>query len=290
MDEIGCCDEFANTTRSHLCFEFESKRKESREKIDTPETNATAAKLAHQNLLPVLGVTPAISLREVLNLTWSEGERTFREGEMKRLRREAVPKEADIVDIRTRTTEVHTQFSCLPARYVTELSLCNITIPCAPPSNNQTIIDPVTRRPIPSPDGPVCVHPALYNGTRLLRLHVGNGSRPVLFIGLLEELSLITVSGWTPRYWLLGTWIPSGIDLIGRYTFTLSLGMALLNAVPCYGLDGQYLADTLVSLLRTHTPKRRKKHIATAMIWYGTTVLAGNVLFGFLKFFHVLAP
>nr|CAD2205710.1 unnamed protein product [Meloidogyne enterolobii] len=51
------------------------------------------------------------------------------------------------------------------------------------------------------PYGYVCVVPALYNDTILLRFQVKDQRKPVLFIGYLSEpLYLVGISDLTPRF------------------------------------------------------------------------------------------
>uniref|UniRef100_A0A0N5AIY2 Membrane-bound transcription factor site-2 protease n=1 Tax=Syphacia muris TaxID=451379 RepID=A0A0N5AIY2_9BILA len=65
-----------------------------------------------------------------------------------------------------------------------------------------------------------CVFPALFNGTTLMKIYISDAARPILFIGTTDECSLYFV-----------------------------LAIALLNAVPCYGLDGQFISKTIIESL-----------------------------------------
>ncbi|KIH58382.1 peptidase, M50 family [Ancylostoma duodenale] len=125
------------------------------------------------------------------------------------------------------------QFSCLSAQYVTSQPSCSNTTSCARDKEG---------------DERVCVFPALFNGTQLARITVKNHQRPVLYVGDLDELityvridPLVARFSWIPHYWA------ESVELVPKYLFTLSLALGLLNSVPCYALDGQYLVITCVN-------------------------------------------
>ena len=80
--------------------------------------------------------------------------------------------------IHTATVE-SISYACLPARQVTDHTFCD---PAIFYGKKETAIE--------LPNGHVCVVPALFNGTTLLRFDLKNSTRPVLFIGLLEEVKI----------------------------------------------------------------------------------------------------
>lgn len=49
-----------------------------------------------------------------------------------------------------------------------------------------------------------------------------------------------------PRFKWIPFWLPQIVELFCKYLITFSLAMGLLNAVPCYGLDGQFICRTVV--------------------------------------------
>lgn len=115
----------------------------------------------------------------------------------------------------------------------------------------------------------VCVTPSLFNGTQLLRFEVAHGKDVVLFVGPVTEVSappgpthplalqpvfLVTVSDLVPRFSWVPLWLPDLYMLFGQYLVTFSLALGVLNAVPCYGLDGQFICYTVVDYFCAKRP------------------------------------
>uniref|UniRef100_A0A0K0CWX2 Membrane-bound transcription factor site-2 protease n=1 Tax=Angiostrongylus cantonensis TaxID=6313 RepID=A0A0K0CWX2_ANGCA len=186
LDELHCCDDFANITYAHMCFE-------------------SILQVTVKNF-----VTKAHSLNRMLRVNVIEPTEVVYE-KQKRSR----------------------QFSCLSAQYVTAQPTCNSTTVCAEDGEGEERI---------------CVFAALFNGTQLARISVRNHARPVLYVGNLDELityvridPLVARFSWVPYYWA------ESVELVPKYLFTLSLALGLLNSVPCYALDGQYIVITCVN-------------------------------------------
>ncbi|EYC04570.1 hypothetical protein Y032_0087g2087 [Ancylostoma ceylanicum] len=161
------------------------------------------------------------------------------------------------------------QFSCLSAQYVTSQPSCSNTTSCARDKEG---------------DERVCVFPALFNGTQLARITVKNHQRPVLYVGDLDELityvridPLVARFSWIPHYWA------ESVELVPKYLFTLSLALGLLNSVPCYALDGQYIVITCVNWAFKMFAKRRRHQLISLILTLGTFLLAANVVVGFIK-------
>uniref|UniRef100_A0A915HNR7 Membrane-bound transcription factor site-2 protease n=1 Tax=Romanomermis culicivorax TaxID=13658 RepID=A0A915HNR7_ROMCU len=141
-------------------------------------------------------------------------------------------------------------YSCLPARYVTDHFFCNYSKPCQPPFQTS------------------CIYPALFNNSKLFRFQLDNINNrrdrrhPVLFIGQTKSiLDHVTVKSHVPRKFFENIawpiWLPDFCDLFLRYLFTFSLAFALLNAMPCYTLDGQYIFSVLTTVDTVVAAKNR---------------------------------
>ncbi|VDK60175.1 unnamed protein product [Anisakis simplex] len=123
------------------------------------------------------------------------------------------------------------QYACLAARFVTEHQQCDELSTC-------------------ETNGSLCVYPSLFNETSLLRLLTVYSSKPILFIGSIYELVYyVQISDFVPRLFFLPTRFPLIAEIFLKYMITFSLAMALLNAVPCYGLDGHFITSTVVDYL-----------------------------------------
>ncbi|PIC43012.1 hypothetical protein B9Z55_009903 [Caenorhabditis nigoni] len=160
-----------------------------------------------------------------------------------------------------------TKYSCLHARHVVEQAVCNVSEPCKKEEADRE---------------KVCVYPALHNGTRLVKIGLGNRAKPILFVGQLNEmLQMVSISPWTPRFSFVQiSWLEH-FELAVKYMFTLSLALGLFNAMPVYALDGQFIVRTL--LKSSGFSVKRRELIQYIVLTFGTAVLILNVLIGFLK-------
>jgi len=157
------------------------------------------------------------------------------------------------------------EYSCLPARYVTDHSMCNYSFPCGQQAKTK------------------CVYAALFNSTRLIRFRVANQSKPVLFVGAPGAiLPHVTVGSYVPGLRFTPACVPVCLDLFFRYLFTFSLALGLLNAMPCYSLDGQHIAGALTDVMcqrrRTCASPTRKQLLYKGIMIYGTVTLVGVVI------------
>ncbi|GMT17520.1 hypothetical protein PFISCL1PPCAC_8817 [Pristionchus fissidentatus] len=168
-------------------------------------------------------------------------------------------------------------YTCLHARETLEGQSCNTTENCGEKGHR-------------------CVYPALFNGTRLVSLSVQGKERPVIFVGSFYELKyLVEFTDLSPRLaWLFPSffspaWLPVIVDQLSKYLIAFSLALGLLNALPCFALDGQFLVYTLVhSYLRTHLPKKRRSSLIRLLLCYGTFILIGNIGIGFYRLYKSL--
>lgn len=167
------------------------------------------------------------------------------------------------------------EYSCLPARYVTDHSICNYSLPCGQQAKTK------------------CVYAALFNSTKLIRFRVANQSKPVLFVGAPAAiLPHVSVGSFVPSSRWAPTVFPVCLDLLFRYLFTFSLALGLLNAMPCYSLDGQYIVGVLTEAFCQRrrsacASPRRKQLFYKGIMVYGTVTLIGVVIVSvtpFLRF------
>uniref|UniRef100_A0A183CH89 Membrane-bound transcription factor site-2 protease n=1 Tax=Globodera pallida TaxID=36090 RepID=A0A183CH89_GLOPA len=119
---------------------------------------------------------------------------------------------------------------------------------------------------------------------KMLRFLVTGQARPVLFIGYLDEpLHMVEVAELTPRFGLIPWWMPRVAELFARYLITLSLAMGILNAVPCYGLDGQFIGATVVDYFCQNWPLSVRKRMSNMLVTSGTVIFCSNILIGFAR-------
>ncbi|KAF7635512.1 Peptidase_M50 domain-containing protein, partial [Meloidogyne graminicola] len=216
--EVQCCSEFNVTNTTHICFRYFSPRKRTtKEPVvqkpifpDFPNFEAEFGVKKRQKRATNLK-TRLLSLNESTTV------------------------QSDIDSDFATFSSLDYSHACLPAMQITEHAQCQIS---SRSSKSFSIL----------PYGYVCVVPALYNDTVLLRFQVKDQRKPILFIGYLSEpLYFVGISELTPRFTFVPWWIPRIFELFSSYLITFSLAMGVLNAVPCYGLDGQFISSTVVN-------------------------------------------
>lgn len=184
-------------------------------------------------------------------------------------------------------------YACLPARPVTERATCYTQSDCGPggllrPMNNVDL-DPSDS--IALSRSMVCVVPnPPDNQTRLIRLvHDRKEAPAILFLGPLEDLLMsVGVSDYVSRYPpLLPASLPLLLSLFCTYLFSLSGALVILNVVPCYALDGQWILQSLIDLcLSGVLPCQHKRlRLFRSILVLGTLLLCTNV---FLALWYLL--
>ncbi|CAD5217722.1 unnamed protein product [Bursaphelenchus okinawaensis] len=207
-----------------------------------------------------LPVTPALKFRESLGL----GRNISRIDRVDILKRQvrSVDNNALTVFDKEKST-----FACLSARTVTNRPMC---------------VRGVSR----IEDDTVCATPSLFNGTQLLRFEVKSSNEVVLFVGpVTEPLYLVTVSELVPRFRWVPLWLPDLVELFGQYLVTFSLALGVLNAVPCYGLDGQFICYTVIDYFFSKRDVQQRNRIAGCIILAGSSIFLLNLIIGFVKLF-----
>uniref|UniRef100_A0A915EES2 Membrane-bound transcription factor site-2 protease n=1 Tax=Ditylenchus dipsaci TaxID=166011 RepID=A0A915EES2_9BILA len=293
--EIQCCSEFENVTlSSHICFRYKTAvgEQELRPVEDSP--NMEKGNEATTSTLPP-PTTPAVNLAESLGVLKNRVKRAnlkmkslpsqpshqilpsnpanqFSPTKTKSNGSGQSPIQEHDTPSSKQSQEVYSH-ACLPARQVTDHASCELLDHSG---DLKTM-----------PADYVCVVPALYNGTVLLRFELKNKTRPVLFIGFLSEpLYMIDLLDLTPRSDWFPFFIPQAVELFGKYLVTFSLAMGLLNAVPCYGLDGQFMCSTVVDYFAGGRSLNQRLKLTNSIVAFGTTIFTLNVAIGFSKFLY----
>uniref|UniRef100_A0A2C9JL93 Membrane-bound transcription factor site-2 protease n=1 Tax=Biomphalaria glabrata TaxID=6526 RepID=A0A2C9JL93_BIOGL len=156
-----------------------------------------------------------------------------------------------------------TKYACLPARPATDRPMCRLQSDCYVPK-----IDAA------------CVYPAVDNETKLLR--VFHGQRPpLLFLGHpLDLYYSVSLSNYVPKISIIPLNLPYVIETFCKYIISLSGALVILNVIPCYALDGQYIFHAFVELaLRPAVPDPEiRSLIFSLVILFGTLLLLINVV------------
>ncbi|KAL3316436.1 Membrane-bound transcription factor site-2 protease [Cichlidogyrus casuarinus] len=191
---------------------------------------------------------------------------------------------------------------CLPARSVTERKSCYTTADCSPSASLAEGF-PVTIRPI-------CVLPSPSdNLTRLVRLQHKRGigmfpqavtsmttatsnNRPaaILFLGPIDDLlAHVGVTDFAPRWPSLpfSPQLPMLVQTFCSYLVSFSGALLLMNVVPCYKLDGQFILSALLELILPCPAFGNgfRKRVYSLIMSVGTCLLLANIALAFRQLF-----
>ena len=150
------------------------------------------------------------------------------------------------------------QHSCLPGRVVIESAqaLCERASDC--------ILD---RH---------CLKPSLTNQTRLLRIERERG-KLVIFLGHPSEIhQTVKVSNFVPKYIFLSPVIPEVLMKFCLYVILFSSGLAVINIIPCFRLDGQHIVIAACTILVAKKLKRSMRQaVAFTITFVGSLLIFG---------------
>lgn len=156
-------------------------------------------------------------------------------------------------------------FVCMPARRVIAQSSgsCNSSSEC--PSSRYT-----------------CLLPSVDMSTKLLQVR-RKDKEDMLFLGQPGDLYYpVTVSNYIPKWKYIPVKLPAMIETLCRYVISFSGALAMLNVVPCIGLDGQWIMGAVIDLLFSNIiPNKNRRNILFWLLLYsGTILLVVNILLG----------
>ncbi len=149
------------------------------------------------------------------------------------------------------------QFMCLNVRNVIENSMdyCHKTINCR---DN------------------FCIKPIVDNSTTVLHLKRLGGRKDVLYVGHPADLSrTIKVSEFVAKTKMFPSSFIDGIASLIKYVVVFSFGIGVVNVIPCFAFDGQFIVSALVHhVLRSAVPKRKRRDLIAFVITF-----VGSVFF-----------
>ncbi|XP_066595263.1 membrane-bound transcription factor site-2 protease [Prorops nasuta] len=128
--------------------------------------------------------------------------------------------------------------------------------------------------------GAHCMKPSLDNMTKILQIKRTSG-KDVLFFGYPAHIyKTVDVSDWVPKYSFLHPEMPERLTLLCEYITYFSVGAAIINVVPCFFLDGQYILSILVTYFLGNKPQNKHiRQVTTLTITcIGTIILAINLI------------
>ncbi|XP_069689813.1 membrane-bound transcription factor site-2 protease [Periplaneta americana] len=153
------------------------------------------------------------------------------------------------------------QHSCLPGRTVIESTeeMCTTSSDCSVDLH--------------------CLKPSLDNHTRLLRIKREN-EKIVIFLGHPGEIyHTVQVSDFVP-YLFIPSAVPEVIAQLCKYVSVFSAGLAVINIIPCFYFDGQYIIQAVSNIILASKVEHKsvRNAIALCITICGTVFVFGNVL------------
>lgn len=129
-----------------------------------------------------------------------------------------------------------------------------------------------------------CVKPILPNTSTIIHIKRKNRSIDFVYYGQPADIVMnVEISNYTPKTKVFEPCIANALALMLKYLIVFSSGLALVNMIPAYGLDGQFLVNTILSdcLPARYFSKTKKELISFTVNLSGTIVL-------FLAVFKIL--
>lgn len=126
-----------------------------------------------------------------------------------------------------------------------------------------------------------CIKPMMNNATTLMRIKRGDDKNDVMFIGHPSDLAFtMKVSGFVPKTFLFNANMADGVSLLLKYVAVFSLGLVVVNVIPCFYFDGYYITNTVTNiLLQPVVPERSKREcIGIAITSIGTVFFVITLL------------
>ncbi|UJR22518.1 hypothetical protein I4U23_025568 [Adineta vaga] len=158
--------------------------------------------------------------------------------------------------------------ACMEARTITQHPPCLLNSDCQRHGSDASCVYPFTAD----------------NITRLVRISHNQG-RAILFVGSINEIyRTITLQSYQAKYNFIPTILITDIPLFFQYVGAFSFALAFFNAVPCYGLDGQYILAALIEYCSPNFYRKYQTSLVFPLI-VGTCLLVVNVLLAFVRYF-----
>ncbi|XP_035742487.1 membrane-bound transcription factor site-2 protease-like isoform X1 [Vespa mandarinia] len=126
-----------------------------------------------------------------------------------------------------------------------------------------------------------CIKPSLDNVTKIVHIKRKMG-KDVLFFGHPADIyRTVDVSDWVPKYSFLNPSIPESLVLLCKYITMFSAGLAVINVVPCFFSDGQYIINILALYVSDIIPYNRniREALTLTITSIGTILLSINIVY-----------
>lgn len=126
------------------------------------------------------------------------------------------------------------------------------------------------------PEHMSCVKAILPNSTTIIHIKRKNRSLDFVYYGHpMDILYSVEVSSFIPKTKIFEPWFADVVALMLKYLVVFSSGLAVVNVIPSYGLDGQYLMNTILNdcLPSRYFSKAKKELISVCVNLFGSIIL-----------------
>lgn len=156
--------------------------------------------------------------------------------------------------------------TCLPARKAVEATqVCRTNKDCKKSSSSS-----------------FCIIPSLETHTRLIKVK-HPPQIDMLYVGHPLHLHYtVSITSFIPRFKFLSIDLPVVVETFVKYLISLSGALAIVNAVPCFALDGQWILNSFLDATLTSVigDNDVKDLIGFFILLGGSVLLAANVTLG----------
>lgn len=157
------------------------------------------------------------------------------------------------------------------------------------------------------PEDTFCIKALLQNSSTILHIRRENRQTDFVYFGHPADIiRAVKVSNFVPKTKVFNPWLGDAIVMLLKYIIVFSSGLvsysdiilsiyklmnyhfqAIVNVIPCYGLDGQLLAESIIMNLPTSViSKKRKKLISSIVNLLGSFLLFTTVLKIFINMIY----
>lgn len=130
------------------------------------------------------------------------------------------------------------------------------------------------------PEHSSCLKPILANTSTIIHMKRKNRAKDLVYYGHpYDVLRNVEISGYMPKTKFFEPWFGDAITLLLKYITVFSSGLAVINVIPCIGLDGYLLVNAVIANLPSkHVTKSKKELISFAINALGTATLFMSII------------
>lgn len=119
-----------------------------------------------------------------------------------------------------------------------------------------------------------CIKPQMNNATTIIHIQ-RKDQKDMIYMGHPYDVTAnVRISSFVPKNNLWSSSFADFICTLLKYIVVFSLGLALINVVPCFGLDGQHMISTVINqLFKSKLHKKQRELLALSITIIGSLIL-----------------